>query len=106
MTLGRKLVRDERERQVQFRRQQAKQELRRYVDEVVFVVGKDSRDAVRRTQRFLRDEFASRAALSQRSAAQALEAVRQSARLPDGERQQRAQQLEQQWRDLEKVAGT
>lgn len=105
MTLGRKLVRDERERQVQFRRQQAKQELRRYVDEVVFVVGKDSRDAVRRTQRFLRDEFASRAALSQRSAAQALEAVRQSARLPDGERQQRAQRLEEQWRDLEKVAG-
>ena len=36
LTLGRKLVRHERERQVEHRRQLAKQELRRYVDEVTF----------------------------------------------------------------------
>ncbi|MEE6258960.1 dynamin family protein [Plantactinospora sonchi] len=104
MTLGRKLVRDERERQLAYRRQQAKQELRRYVDEVGFVLGKDCRDAIRRTQRFLRDEFAARAALAERSSAQALNAVRQTATLPDDERARRADRLEEQWRDLGRVA--
>ncbi|MEO3815968.1 dynamin family protein [Plantactinospora sp. B24E8] len=104
MTLGRKLVRDERERQLAYRRQQAKQELRRYVDEVGFVLGKDCRDAIRRTQRFLRDEFAARAALAERSSAQALTAVRQTATLPDDERARRADRLEEQWRDLGRVA--
>jgi hypothetical protein len=104
MTVGRKLVRDERARQLEYRRQQAKQELRRYVDEVGFVLGKECRDAVRRTQRFLRDEFAARAALAERSSTQALAAVRQSARLPDDERRRRAAQLDAQWRDLDQVA--
>jgi hypothetical protein len=104
LTLGRKLVRDERTRQLEYRRQQAKQELRRYVDEVAFVVGKDSRDAVRHTQRFLRDEFAARAALAERSSAQALAAVRQTAQSPDDERERRAQELDAQWRKLDRVA--
>ena len=51
LTLGRRLVKQERERQVQQRRQQARAELRRYVDDVAFHVGRDSREAVRRTQR-------------------------------------------------------
>ncbi len=105
MTVGRKLMRDERERQVEYRRQQAKQELRRYVDEVAFIVGKDSRDAVRRTQRFLRDEFTARAALAERSSAQALAAVRQAAQSPEDERAARGRELEEQWRDLDQLAG-
>jgi hypothetical protein len=104
MTVGRKLIRDERERQVEYRRQQAKQELRRYIDEVAFAVGKDSRDAVRRTQRFLRDEFAARAALVERSSVQALAAVQQTAQRPDDERARRARELETQWRDLDRLA--
>lgn len=103
MTLGRKLVRDERERQVQYRRQQAKQELRRYIDEVAFVVGKDCRDAVRRTQRFLRDEFTTRARQAGQSSAQAATAVRQTARLPDEARDRRMQQLDEQRRELDQV---
>lgn len=104
LTLGRKLVRDERQRQVELRRQQAKQELRRYIDEIGFVLVKDCGDAVRRTQRFLRDEFANRAALVERSSTQASAAVRQTAQLPDEKRQRRAAELESQWRDLERVA--
>jgi hypothetical protein len=104
VTVGRKLMRDERERQVQYRRAQAKQELRRYIDEAAFVVGKDSRDAVRRTQRFLRDEFAAHAAMAQRSSALALDAVRQTAQIPDEERVRRAQELDDRWRDLDRVA--
>jgi hypothetical protein len=104
MTLGRKLVRDERERQVEYRRQQARQELRRYVDEVAFVVGKESRDAVRRTQRYLRDEFTTRAGLVQRSSAQALATVREVAQIPREQRARRAQEIEAQWRELDRVA--
>jgi hypothetical protein len=104
LTVGRKLIRDERHRQVEYRRLQAKQELRRYADEVAFVVGKDSRDAVRRTQRFLRDEFTARAALAERSATQALAAVRESVGVPDTERARRAERLEVQWRDLDRAA--
>jgi hypothetical protein len=104
VVLGRKLVRDERERQLEYRRQQAKAELRRYVDEVGFVLGKDCRDAVRRTQRFLRDEFAARALLVERSSTQALAAVRDATGLPADERARRAADLDVTWRDLDRAA--
>ncbi|MEV4641030.1 dynamin family protein [Actinoplanes sp. NPDC049548] len=93
LTLGRRLIKQERERQAMQRRQQAKAALRRYVDDVTFHVGRDSREAVRRTQRFLRDEFAARAAEMQRSAAATAAAVRETAALPDAARQARARQL-------------
>jgi hypothetical protein len=104
LTVGRKLIRDERQRQTEQRRQQARQELRRYVDEVGFVLGKDSRDAVRRTQRYLRDEFAARAGGAERSSAQALAAVRRAATLPADDRARRADELDARWRDLDQVA--
>jgi hypothetical protein len=105
LTLGRKLVRQEQERQSLHRRAQAKQELRRYVDDVSFHVGRDSRDAVRRVQRFLRDEFAGRAQLAERSSATAVAAVRRTAELPEAERRRRAQTLEADWQDLDRLAG-
>jgi hypothetical protein len=93
LTLGRRLVKQERERQIQQRRQQARAELRRYVDDVSFHVGRDSREAVRRTQRLLRDEFGARAAAVERSTAVAASAVRETAALPGDQRQARARQL-------------
>jgi hypothetical protein len=104
LTLGRRLVRQERERQVQQRRQQARAELRRYVDDVSFHVGRDSREAVRRTQRLLRDEFAARAAAVERSTAAAASAVRETAALPDGERRARARQLAALRAELDRLA--
>ena len=103
MTLGRRLVKQERERQVQQRRAQAKGELRRYVDDVTFHVGRDSREAVRRTQRFLRDEFAARAQAVERSAAATAAAVRSTAALPPGERRERADALAEQRRRIDKL---
>ena len=104
LTVGRKLIRDERQRQVEQRRQQAKQELRRYVDDVSFVVLRDSRDAVRRTQRFLRDEFTARAGGARRSSEQALAAVRRTAGMRADDRSRRAEELDRGWRDLDRVA--
>jgi hypothetical protein len=104
LTLGRRLIRTERERQVEQRRLQAKQELRRYVDDVQFHCGRDCREAVRRTQRFLRDEFAARAQAIERSAAATAAAVREVAALPADQRRDRAAALAAQRVVLDRLA--
>ena len=104
MTLGRRMIKSERERQVLQRRLQAKQELRRYVDDVGFHVGRDCREATRRTQRFLRDEFAARAQAIERSAAATAQAVRELAELPPEQRRERAEVLAEQRRRLDRLA--
>jgi dynamin family protein len=55
--LGIKAVRDEKKRLLQKRRSDAKNGVRKHIDEVTFQVGKDSTDMLRRTQRQLRDHF-------------------------------------------------
>ena len=55
--LGGKTVRDEKKRMLQRRQADAKQAVRKHIDEVTFQVGKDSRDMLRLTQRQLRDHF-------------------------------------------------
>ncbi|GIF25966.1 dynamin [Paractinoplanes tereljensis] len=104
MTLGRRMIKSERERQVQQRRLQAKAELRRYVDDVGFHVGRDCREATRRTQRFLRDEFSARAQAVERSAASTAAAVREIAELPPDQRRERAGVLAEQRRRLDRLA--
>jgi hypothetical protein len=104
LTIGRKLLRDERDRQLEHRRQQAKQALRRYVSDVGLAIGRNSRDGVTQVRRFFRDEFATRGALAERSSELAVAAVRQAATAPEPERAQRAQRLDAQWRDLEVAA--
>ncbi|WP_169789728.1 dynamin family protein [Actinoplanes subtropicus] len=104
MTLGRRMIKSERERQVLQRRMQAKAELRRYVDDVGFHVGRDCREAIRRTQRFLRDEFATRAQAVERSAAATEAAVREIAELPPDQRQAKVAQLAEARRRLDRLA--
>jgi hypothetical protein len=78
--LGRRALKDERKRQLTMRRQQTKQAVRRYLDDVSFAVNKDSRDAIRRVQRELRNEFTERAEQLQRSTREALVAAEVAAR--------------------------
>ncbi|HEV7761501.1 MAG TPA: dynamin family protein [Acidimicrobiales bacterium] len=87
--MGRKALRDEKERQLQMRRSQAKQAHRKYTDEVGFVVGKDSRDTMRRVQRQLRDFFSARAEELHRSTQESLSAAQQAAKSDQATRQQR-----------------
>ena len=61
--VGRKILKDDKARQVAYRRQQAKVAVRRYVDEVAFAINKQARDTLRQTQRVLRDEFTARASV-------------------------------------------
>jgi hypothetical protein len=87
--MGRKSLRDERHRQLAQRRQQAKTAVRRYLDEASFQVGKDSRDALRRVQRQLRDEFSARAEELSRSVSARLTAAQQAAQTEGARRDER-----------------
>ena len=89
LLLGRKSLKDEKERQLNVRRTQAKNSARKYIDEVQFQVSKDSRDTLRRVQRQLRDHFTARADELQRSVADTLLAAQKAAQADQGTRQQR-----------------
>ncbi|MEU0092596.1 dynamin family protein [Kribbella sp. NPDC006257] len=91
--IGGKLLKDERKRQRTYRQQQAKAAVRRYIDEVAFVMNKDTRDSLRKTQRQLRDDFQERAGLIHRSATAALTAADRTAKLAPAEQTARAAEL-------------
>jgi hypothetical protein len=102
--IGRKLIKDERQRQLLYRRQQAKITCRKYIDEATFVFGKDCMDSLRRTRRELRDEFQSRAAVLHRSSQRALSSAERATRLAPAQRQARAAELAERRREIEKLS--
>jgi gas vesicle protein len=94
LVMGRKGLRDEKKRQLTQRRTQAKNAVRRYSDEVNFMMGKDSRDTLRRIQRQLRDHYSALAEELNRSNAQALAAATEAANRGQAEREQRLRDIE------------
>jgi hypothetical protein len=92
--MGRSALRGEKERQLNMRRNQARQAHRKYTDEVGFVVGKDSRDTLRRTQRRMRDFFAARAEELHRSTSSALAAAQQAVKSDASTRQRRLRDVD------------
>ena len=101
--IGQKIIRDEKKRQIAHRRQQAKMAARRYVEEVGFIMNKESRDALRRTQRFLRDDFQMRAISLHRSSTNALGAAREAMQLSGPDRSARVSQLRSEAAQLAQV---
>lgn len=89
LVIGGKSVRDERVRGRQQRRTQAKAAVRTYVDEVAFIAGKESRDALRLVQRALRDHFTALAAERQRTNAEIAAAAKRAAEADVQERRRR-----------------
>ena len=94
LLLGGKALRDEKNRALAGRRNQARNAHRRYTDELAFEVAKDSRDTVRRLQRQLRDHFAARADELHRSTVDALAQARQGAKVDEVDRQRRLRDVE------------
>ena len=78
--MARKAFVDDRDRKKNARRVELKRMSNRYLDEVGFVVYKDSRDAVKRVHRELRDHYAERAERLERTLRQAREAAEQARR--------------------------
>ena len=67
---------------LQRRQADAKQAVRKHIDEVTFQVGKDSRDMLRRTQRQLRDHFSTLAEEVSTSIAASVAAAQSASRPP------------------------
>lgn len=78
LLMGGKTLTDERRRVVTRRQAEAKTVVRRYVDDVTFQVGKDSRDLLRGVQRDLRDHFTELAEQLTRSLRETLSAAERS----------------------------
>lgn len=89
LIMGRKSLKDEKDRQLNNRRVQAKNAVRKYTDEVTFVVNKDTRDTLRRVQRQLRDHYGGRAEELHRSTSEALKAATEAAKRSEAERRDR-----------------
>ena len=101
LLMGGKMVRDESRRLLDRRRMEAKNTVRRYVDDVSFQVGKQSRDMLRHVQRELRDHFMARSEELVRSAQESLIAAERVTSSGEAERQQRIADLRA---ELERIA--
>lgn len=101
LLMGGKMVRDESRRLLDRRRMEAKNTVRRYVDDVSFQVGKQSRDMLRYMQRDLRDHFMARSDELVRSAQESLIATERALQTGEAERQQRIADLHA---ELERIA--
>jgi hypothetical protein len=89
LLMGGKALKDEKQKQLTGRRQQAKAAHRKYVDDVTFQVGKHSRDSLRSVQRELRDQFTTLAEELQRSTSETLAAAQKALQMDQAQRQQR-----------------
>jgi hypothetical protein len=73
--MARRAFNDDRTRRRTARAQEIKRLANRYIDEMSFVVQKDSRDAIRRVHRDIRDHYTERAALLERTLQEAIAAA-------------------------------
>lgn len=94
LVLGRKTMKDEKERQLAQRRAKARNSVRRYCDEVSFQVNKDSRETLRRIQRQMRDHYSGRAEELHKSTAEALKAAGMAAKSGSSEQVQRLKDVD------------
>jgi hypothetical protein len=96
LLMGRKSYQEEMENRMLRVRNEAKTNLRRFADDVLFVVTKESRDRLKAVQRQLRDHYRGIADQTTRSLNESLQATVAAARLEENERNQRVKELERQ----------
>ncbi len=103
LLLGRKAYKEDMENRMLRVRNEAKMNLRRFIDDVSFVVTKESRDRLRDIQRQLRDHYRGIANQATRSLNESLQAAATAARLEETERNNRVKELERQLNILRQV---
>ncbi|OCB38361.1 Isoniazid-inducible protein iniA [Mycobacterium malmoense] len=103
LVMGRMAYKEDRENRLLRARNEAKTNLRRFVDDVSFVVGKESRDRLKTIQRQLRDHYRGIANQATRSLNESLQATIAAARLEEAERDNRIRELERQLNILTQV---
>lgn len=103
LLLGGKGIVDERKRITTKRQNECKVALRKYVDDVSFHAGKDSRDMLRGLQRDLRDHFTTLAEQLKRSLQESIQAAQKSVKASQGERDARLTEIKAELAALERV---
>ncbi len=103
LLLGRKAYKEDMENRMLRVRNEAKTNLRRFVDDVLFVVTKESRDRLKNVQRQLRDHYREIANQTTRSLNESLQSTIAAARLEETERNNRIGELERQLNILGQV---
>ncbi|BBZ79171.1 isoniazid-inducible protein iniA [Mycolicibacterium anyangense] len=103
LLLGRKAYKEDMENRMLRVRNEAKTNLRRFADDVLFVVAKESRDRLKNVQRQLRDHYREIANQTTRSLNESLQSTIAAARLEETERNNRIGELERQLNILGQV---
>ena len=103
LVLGRKAYKEDMENRMLRVRNEAKTNLRRFVDDVSFVVSKESRDRLKGIQRQLRDHYRDIANQTTRSLNESLQASLAAAKMEMDERDTRVRELERQLNILRQV---
>ncbi|MDT5185646.1 MAG: hypothetical protein QOI29_3804 [Mycobacterium sp.] len=103
LLLGRKTYKDDMENRMMRVRNEAKMNMRKFIDDVSFVVNKESRDRLKGIQRQLRDHYRGIANQTTRSLNESLQATIASAQLEENERATRVRELERQLNILNQV---
>jgi replication fork clamp-binding protein CrfC len=96
LLLGRKSYQEEMENRLLRVRNEAKTNLRRFVDDVLFAVTKESRDRLKTIQRQLRDHYRGIADQTTRSINESLQATVAAARMGETGRNLRVTELQRQ----------
>ena len=99
--VGRRAYREDMNSRLSRRQHEAKVLVRRYIDEVIFQVGKQLKDRLRLVQRSARDHFGSMAEELHRSLTEALNVSKEAAGTFQSSREERVKQLKSQLQKLE-----
>ncbi|ORA10212.1 isoniazid-induced dynamin-like GTPase IniA [Mycobacterium angelicum] len=103
LILGRMAYKEDKENRLLRARAEAKANVRRFVDDVSFVVGKESRDRLKLIQRTIRDHYRDIANEITRSLNESLQSTIAAAHLEDVERDNKVHELERQLDILNQV---
>ena len=103
LLLGRKAYKEDMENRMMRVRNEAKTNLRSFVDDVLFVVTKESRDRLKNVQRQLRDHYREIANQTTRSLNESLQSTIAAERMEETERNNRIHELERQLNILGQV---
>ncbi|MDN5857591.1 MAG: dynamin family protein [Pseudonocardia sp.] len=103
LLLGGKSISDERKRIITRRKQDARQAVRRYLDDALFHITKDSRDMLRQVQRDLRDHFTRLAEETERSLQESQRVAEQSVTATEAQRERRLTEIGNELEHLEKL---
>ena len=103
LVLGRKAYKEDMDNRMLRVRGEAKTNMRKFVDDVAFVVGKESRDRLKGIQRQLRDHYRDIANQTTRSLNESLQAALAAAKVEEAERNTRVRELERQQNILRQV---